>query len=277
MNNYSALQRFLHHISLSSRLIREVSFDLECSLNSKKCEITKENSHVFIAGLARSGTTVLLNALYQTGEFASLTYEDMPFILAPNLWQKIKPKTDHSAQFERAHGDGIMVSTNSPEAFEEVFWHTYDDDNEDLASFFKSYVKLILLKNQKCRYLSKNNQNVRRIDTIQRVYPNAHILIPFRDPLQHAYSLFRQHKKFSEEQEHDKFVRQYMCWIGHSEFGLDYRPITEDNLQHTDFETLGRRPIKRIMIQEQKRRRFHVFEFLANGRTVQQNQALASK
>ena len=30
---------------------------------------------------------------------------------------------------ERAHGDGIKVSTESPEAFEEVFWKTFDDQN----------------------------------------------------------------------------------------------------------------------------------------------------
>ena len=50
----------------------------------------KNNSddHVFVSGLARSGTTALLNALYQSGTFASLSYDDMPFILAPNFGQK---------------------------------------------------------------------------------------------------------------------------------------------------------------------------------------------
>ena len=39
--------------------------------------------------MARSGTTILLNAIYETNEFASLTYQDMPFILSPNIWSKL--------------------------------------------------------------------------------------------------------------------------------------------------------------------------------------------
>ena len=39
--------------------------------------------------MARSGSTILLNSIYKTDIFASLTYADMPFVLAPNLWSKI--------------------------------------------------------------------------------------------------------------------------------------------------------------------------------------------
>ena len=38
---------------------------------------------------------------------------------------------------ERAHGDGIKVSTESPEAFEEVFWMTFDEDDKDTKEKFK--------------------------------------------------------------------------------------------------------------------------------------------
>ena len=69
MNNYSALQRFLHRSVLSSQLIREIMFDIEQSIFFKKNNNFNGN-HVFIAGLARSGTTSLLNAIYQSNEFA---------------------------------------------------------------------------------------------------------------------------------------------------------------------------------------------------------------
>jgi len=87
LNSYSSSQKLLHKIALSSSLLREIFFDLEKSffLNN---DFEIDDRHVFISGMARSGTTILLNAIYETNEFASMTYQDMPFILSPNLWKK---------------------------------------------------------------------------------------------------------------------------------------------------------------------------------------------
>jgi len=231
MNNYSLLQKSLHRIVLSSKLMREIMFDFEKSIFFKKDD-TFDDNHIFIVGLARSGTTILLNAIYQSNQFASLTYDDMPFILAPNFWNKISPKKSHGELQERAHGDGINVSSKSPEAFEEVFWKTFADDLINRDEFFLKYISLILKKNNKTRYLSKNNQNIRRLDQITKALPSSKILILFRDPLQQAFSLFSQHIKFVKEQNEDVFVRDYMKWIGHSEFGMDYKMIHSFNLQY---------------------------------------------
>ena len=84
------------------------------------------------------------------------------------------------------------------------------------------------------RYLSKNNQNIRRIDFLIKNYPNSKILIPFRNPLQHANSLFRQHYFFNAIQKKDNFIKKYMFWIGHSEFGLDYIPFYDLELNYPD-------------------------------------------
>ena len=154
----------------------------------------------------------------------------MPFILAPNFWAKISPRKSHGKLQERAHGDSIRVSTNSPEAFEEVFWKTFADDLINREEFFIKFISLILKKNNKTRYLSKNNQNIRRLNLISEIFPRSKILIPFRDPLQQTLSLFSQHMKFVKEQNEDTFIRDYMKWIGHSEFGLDYRMIHPSNL-----------------------------------------------
>jgi hypothetical protein len=231
MNNYSVIQRLLHRSVLSSQLMREIMFDVEKSIFLKKDDNFNDD-HVFVAGLARSGTTILLNAIYQSNQFASLTYDDMPFILAPNFWKKISPKKSHSELQERAHGDGLRVSTNSPEAFEEVFWKTFTDNSIIRDELFIKFISLILKKNNKTRYLSKNNQNMRRLNLISEIFPRSKILIPFRDPLQQTLSLFSQHIKFGKEQNEDTFVRDYMKWIGHSEFGLDYRMIYPCNLQY---------------------------------------------
>ena len=193
MNNYSWLQQKLHQIALSSTFMREMMFDVENSLISTN---QNDDNHVFVSSLARSGTTILLNALYESDEFASLSYQDMPFILAPNLWSKISFNKKNIDLVERAHGDGIKVSTKSPEAFEEVFWMTFAEDNEYTKEKFKKYIQLINYRYEKKRYLSKNNQNIRRIELISKIFPHSKILVSFRNPIQHSYSLLSQHKRF---------------------------------------------------------------------------------
>ena len=231
MNNYSWLQQKLHQFALSSQFMREVMFDVE----SSAITINQTNdNHVFVSGLARSGTTILLNAIYESDEFSSLSYKDMPFVLAPNLWSKLSSNKKDIDLVERAHGDGIKVSTESPEAFEEVFWMTFDEGDKDSKEKFKNYVQLINQKYQKRRYLSKNNQNIRRLELISKIFPHSNLLIPFRNPIQHAYSLLSQHKRFIEDSKKDKFISKYMNWIGHTEFGPNYIPLHEKNLCFED-------------------------------------------
>jgi len=228
MNNYSWLEQKLHKFALSSQFMREVTFDLE---NTKISLRREPENNIFITGLARSGTTILLNALYKSNIFASLSYSDMPFVLAPNLWSKISFNKKNLELKERAHGDGIKISTESPEAFEEVFWKTFShEEYEELEDKFRIYVSNILYKYKKGRYLSKNNQNIKRVELINSIFSNSKILVPFREPMQHAYSLLTQHKKFIAEAKNDNFISKYMKYIGHTEFGPNYIPIHKQNL-----------------------------------------------
>ena len=48
--------------------------------------------------------------------------------------------------------------------------------------------------------------------------------MPFRDPLAHAASLRGQHRTFAEAGS-DPFVRQYMDYLSHHEFGPGHRPF----------------------------------------------------
>ena len=61
MNNYSWLEQKLHKLALSSQFMREVTFDFG---NTNISPSSETEEHVFITGLARSGTTILLNAIY---------------------------------------------------------------------------------------------------------------------------------------------------------------------------------------------------------------------
>ena len=117
MNRYSWAQQKLHQFALASQFMRETTFEETSLVAFKKTT----DDHVFVTGISRSGTTTLLNALYESNQFSSLSYQDMPFVLAPNLWSKLSFHKQDDVWLERAHGDGIKLSEASPEAFEEVF------------------------------------------------------------------------------------------------------------------------------------------------------------
>ena len=62
MQNYNFIQKLLHDLVLSNKLVNKSLFELEKFLYLKNNNIDK-NSHVFITSLPRSGTTILLNFL----------------------------------------------------------------------------------------------------------------------------------------------------------------------------------------------------------------------
>ena len=92
---------------------------------------------VYIAGLARSGTTILLELLARHPDVTSHRYRDFPPVLTPWFWNWFVDRAGNGPQAasERAHGDGIDVTAESPEAFEEVIW---------MAFFSKSLVPIFL-------------------------------------------------------------------------------------------------------------------------------------
>jgi hypothetical protein len=122
-SSYNVVDRALHYLAFSAPFVHKALCDLENDLFKRELEGVRSEHEVFITGLPRAGTTLLLELLYGTGEFETFTYRHMPFVLAPMIWDGIarthrKPGT----QVERAHADGMSVSFDSPEAFEEIVW-----------------------------------------------------------------------------------------------------------------------------------------------------------
>jgi hypothetical protein len=171
----------------------------------------------------------------------------MPFVLCPLIWQGLtKPFQTQDARRERAHGDGLMVASDSPEAFEEMIWkhfwprHYGKDriepwstcDDPEFLDFLHSHLKKIVALrangDEAMRYLSKNNLNISRLGCLPRVLPDAKFVVPFREPLQHAASLLKQHRAFLETHRDDAFAREYMEGIGHYDFGVNLRPVNFD-------------------------------------------------
>lgn len=238
---YNGMERLLHRLALDNSAVRQFAFDLDTALapsTSRRIE-----RPVYIAGLARSGTTLLLELLNATGAFASLSYRNMPFVTAPVLWHRIAGHFYRpSAARERAHGDGIVVNPDSPEAFEEVFWLTscgpeYVTERgllphrpgREMIRDYRRFVGNVLYaatdNASEARYLCKNTNNLLRLSTVREAFPDAVILVPFRHPLAHADSLLRQHKRFLAIHRCDEFSLEYMNWLGHFEFGANLKPF----------------------------------------------------
>ena len=248
VSDYSALDQMLHRLALGSPAVAEMSHDLERGMFLKSSPPDTGN-HVFVTGLARAGTTILMREIYRTGQFGSLTYADMPFVLAPNLWSRLSSKgATAGTRAERAHGDGIEVDTQSPEALDEVYWRTFDGQSyigadglsphapdADLIAGYRDLIRLILRRTGKPRYVAKNNNNILRLPALASAMPDAQFLIPLRDPLTHAASLLNQHERFLKS---DPFVRDYMTWLGHHEFGATHRPFLFDGKPEGDPATL---------------------------------------
>jgi hypothetical protein len=233
--DYSALDRLLHRVALASPALGEMAHDIERGMFLKKAP-ADTGAHVFVTGLARAGTTILMREIHRTGQFGSLTYADMPFVLAPNLWARLSRKGHRpGVRTERAHGDGIEVDMASPEALDEVYWRVFagrdyigaeglspHHPDAELIQGYRDLIRLVLLKTGKARYVSKNNNTVLRLGALAAAMPEATFLVPLRRPLDHAASLLGQHQRFLAA---DAFTRDYMTWLGHHEFGATHRPF----------------------------------------------------
>jgi hypothetical protein len=240
-SDYSLIERELHRLALGSSWIGRISLAMDCAL-SRDGDSKNDERHIFICGLARSGSTILMRAFYETENYRSLSYRDMPFVLMPRIWKILsRPYQTAGTERERAHQDGIMVAFDSPEAFEEVFWKAFSSSDyldtshlaphsasEEVINYFQKFVDQVISSADQQnieRYLSKNNNNILRISSIRRAFPNALIIVPYREPVQQAISLFEQHKHFCKLQAVDSFISNYMEWLGHYEFGINHRPF----------------------------------------------------
>ncbi|MGH8249922.1 MAG: sulfotransferase [Steroidobacteraceae bacterium] len=202
---------------------------------------------VFITGLARSGTTILLNTFSKLPYVGTHRYRDFPFLFFPYFWNRFQSRIAKPEQpVERAQRDRIRITRDSPEAFEEPIWthffpHIHDenachqltaaDDQPKFDAFYSEHLRKLLLLRGGERYVSKGNYNVTRIAYIANLLPDARFVVPVRHPVAQVDSLLRQHKLFTRYSEQDKRVPAYMRAAGHYEFGPQRVPINLDEVQ----------------------------------------------
>lgn len=250
-DRYGTLDRLLYRVAFRAGTAQHALSDVEETLYADQLEGIAVEDPVFITALPRSGTTILLKLLWQSGDFATHTYRDMPFVLCPLIWSRYSGHfSKEIAPTDRAHGDGLEVSGESPEAFEEMIWKHfwpghYENDrirpwrsgnqNREFEGFFETHMRKVIAVRQTeadgeaspggVRYLSKNNLNIARLASPPELLRKGTFVIPFRDPVQQAASMQRQHERFLEIHEADDFVREYMEAIGHHEFGKGLKPV----------------------------------------------------
>jgi hypothetical protein len=195
---------------------------------------------VYVAGLARSGSTLLLEFLARHPQVATHRYSDFPIgMFLPRLWNQCHVRRDVAPR-ERAHGDRMQVTPESPEAMEEVLWMAFFPDCHDpsrsqvqlelganpaFEKFYVDHIRKLLLARGRSRYVAKGNYNVARLPYLQRIFSDARFVIPVRHPITHIASLMRQHRRFCEGQRHHRAAVAHLRRVGHFEFGLDRRPI----------------------------------------------------
>lgn len=222
--------------------------NLESRLLAERLEKIPIDKPVWVTGLARSGTTILLELLARHPLVATHRYRDFPPVLTPWFWNWF---VDHAGQRhetagERAHGDGIEVTPESPEAFEEVIWMAFFRDlhnpdvcnaldaaseNREFELFYREHLRKVLAIRGGRRYLSKANYNFTRLPYLLKLFPDARFVLPFRDPVWQVASLMRQHERFCAEHRRDGKLQRHMSRSGHFEFGLDRRPVNSGDTE----------------------------------------------
>jgi len=229
------------HASLFIRL-----GNLESRYLAHVLDQTGIESPVYICGLARSGTTILLEILSRIKGVATHRYRDFPPVFIPYFWNRLLDMTPRkkAPPVERTHLDGIFVTQESPEAVEEPIWmafftrlhdptmnNTLDERTSEprFERFYTEHIrKLLHVRNGK-RYVSKGNYNVSRLGYLHKLFPNARFVISIRRPVDHIASLAKQHMIFCRGEKENPAMLEHMRQIGHFEFGLDRRPINTGN------------------------------------------------
>ncbi|MEE4305089.1 MAG: sulfotransferase [Wenzhouxiangella sp.] len=209
---------------------------LESGVLREEIERVAITRPIYIAGVPRAGSTLLTEFLSTHPAVTSHRYSDFPNVYTPywRNWLAERTRTNPSEAVERAHGDRIMVTNESPEAVEEVIWMQFfaslhdpgvnqvlDKDTKapDFERFYTDHVRKLLLARGRERYLAKGNYNASRLQYLLKLFPDARIVVPVRSPANQIASLIKQDRLFTRAAEQDPRIGPQLRMSGHFEFG----------------------------------------------------------
>jgi hypothetical protein len=195
---------------------------------------------IYVCGLARSGSTLLHEVLSSHGSVATHRLKDYPFVSTPYWWRRASSMTRQTQARERPHRDKMMVTSESPDAIEEMLWMAFfpkchdpqrdnrlksRDRNSEFDAYYLNHLRKLLFVENARRYAAKANYHIARLGYLLRLFPEAKFVMPIRAPATHITSLVRQHEWFSSGHRQSPQSLALMQRSGHFEFGLDRRPI----------------------------------------------------
>jgi hypothetical protein len=213
---------------------------LESDLLARELRVVRVTMPVYVCGLARSGSTLLHQVIAAHPQVATHQIKDYPLVFTPYWWRRASARLRPTVPHERAHGDGVLITSDSPDALEEMLWMAFfprchdpavcqllgeADRHPAFETFYCDHLRKLLLVEGAARYAAKANYHIARLPYLLRLFPDARLVIPVREPAGHIASLARQQRRFSQGQRRHPRALDYMRRSGHFEFGLDRRPM----------------------------------------------------
>ena len=218
---------------------------LESQWLRKEVENLGIDRPIYVTGFARSGTTITLEMLSHYPDIATHRYLHMVLPYAPHWFQNLANHVPLMTKpVERLHKDELLVTRDSPEAVEEIFWQRYFPDTIDelkssildsntnhrtFEQFYKKHILKLMFNQNATRYAAKNNYNVTRLEYLQKIFPDVKFLIFVRNPFNHIASLAKQDMILRELEFNDPRLLDWTKIIGHREFGSAKFCINLDN------------------------------------------------
>jgi len=200
---------------------------------------------IYIFGLARAGTTIVLEMLSKHPDLASHRYIHLFVPYLPHWISRILKKTKFFTEpVERFHKDGMMVTRDSPEAVEEIFWQNFFDNvhNENVSNiidgnasnpkfekFYRNNIRKLIISQKASRYLTKDNYNILRLEYLQKLFPDSKFLLIIRNPIEQIASLIKQTNHFIKLERERPLLEDWLKIIGHYEFGNHQVCVNIDN------------------------------------------------
>jgi hypothetical protein len=205
---------------------------------------------IFITGLARAGTTIVLEMLSKHPDLATHKYKHLLMPYLPFWTSKIVKRLNiYTTPFERIHMDGILITHESPEAVEEMFWQTFFKDlhndqvsneiqvtnsNPQFEEFYKNHIRKLIMEQNSSRYLAKNNYLLSRLQYLHKIFPDAKFLMIIRNPVNHIASLIKQTDLFRNIEHIAPILQDWLKITGHYEFGYQQNCINVGNTELID-------------------------------------------
>lgn len=247
----AGLYWFVRFVSATAPLFVELG-QLESRSLAPRMAAVAIDRPIYILGLPRAGTTISAQMLSEHPDVTTHHYSDFALPYTPWWWNRFFPKLPIRAlksPVERVNRDRLKVTRDSSEGVEEMLWlrffqslhdpgrcNVLEDStvNSDFEKFFKDHIRKLLLVRGRSRYVSKNNPCVTRMRYLRRIFPDARFLLYVRNPIDHAASVVKQDRLFTDLAREDRRLMKMNRLTGFHEFGPNFVPVNVGNNAITD-------------------------------------------